>query len=89
MQHELRVKRIYDDPSAEDGFRILVDHLWPRGVSRDAAQVDLWAKELTSSNDLGKWFHEGTTRYAGVVAKYTAEFILPAATFETILDPLE
>ncbi len=55
MTPELRVKRIYDEPSEDDGFRILVDRLWPRGVSREAAAIDLWAKELTPSNELRKW----------------------------------
>ena len=54
MTPELRVKRIYDEPSEDDGFRILVDRLWPRGVSKEAAAIDLWAKELTPSNELRK-----------------------------------
>lgn len=55
---EFRVKRIYDDPSTDDGVRLLVDRLWPRGVSKEAAKIDLWAKELTPSNELRKWFHD-------------------------------
>jgi len=74
MRPNIQVKRIYDEPAQMDGFRILVDRLWPRGVSKDAAQIDLWAKELTPSTELRKWFHEDSaTRYDEFVAKYTAE----------------
>lgn len=52
----LRVKRVYDEPASDDGFRILVDRLWPRGLSKDKAHVDLWLKEIAPSNDLRKWF---------------------------------
>ena len=73
MQRKLRVKRVYDEPSTEDGFRILVDRLWPRGVSKDAARIDLWAKELTPSNELRKWLHDDLSRYGEFVTKYRAE----------------
>lgn len=55
----LFIKRIYDLPSDDDGFRILVDRLWPRGVSKEKAKIDLWLKEIAPSNELRKWFgHE-------------------------------
>ncbi len=89
MQHELRVKRVYDEPSAEDGFRILVDRLWPRGVSKDSAQIDLWAKELTPSNELRKWFHEDPTRYEEFVATYTEELEERRDEINTLLRSLD
>jgi len=52
----IKTKRIYDPPSAEDGFRILVDRLWPRGLSKEKAKVDLWLKEIAPSNQLRKWY---------------------------------
>jgi uncharacterized protein YeaO (DUF488 family) len=52
----LKVKRVYDQPQKEDGFRILVDRLWPRGLSKDEAKVDLWLKEIAPSDKLRKWF---------------------------------
>lgn len=52
----LRIKRIYDPPSEEDGKRILVDRLWPRGVSREKAKVDIWLKEIAPSQELRKWY---------------------------------
>ncbi|MCC9605564.1 DUF488 family protein [Blastopirellula sp. JC732] len=69
----LRTKRIYDEPAKGDGLRVLADRLWPRGVAKADAQVDLWAKELTPSHDLRKWLHEDPERYDQFVAKYTAE----------------
>jgi len=54
---ELRRKRAYDTPSAEDGFRVLVDRLWPRGVSKEKASIDLWAKDIAPSPDLRRAWH--------------------------------
>lgn len=51
-----RVKRVYDRPTRDDGFRVLVDRLWPRGLSKRKAMLDLWAKEVAPSPDLRKWF---------------------------------
>jgi uncharacterized protein YeaO (DUF488 family) len=52
----IAVKRVYEPPSPADGMRVLVDRLWPRGLSRSSAKIDLWAKELSPSNDLRKWY---------------------------------
>ena len=55
--HMLNIKRIYDNPSDDDGYRILVDRIWPRGVSKERAKLDRWAKtEVTPTTDLRKWF---------------------------------
>ncbi len=88
MQRELRVKRVYDEPNVEDGFRILVDRLWPRGVSKDAARIDLWAKELTPSNELRKWLHEDSSRHDEFVAKYTTELEGRSGEIKEILETL-
>jgi uncharacterized protein YeaO (DUF488 family) len=53
---DVRVKRIYDVAEPGDGYRVLIDHVWPRGVSRDRAQLDEWARELAPSDGLRKWF---------------------------------
>lgn len=52
----IRVKRIYEQPSDQDGFRVLVDRLWPRGLRKSEARVDLWMKEIAPENRLRKWF---------------------------------
>ncbi len=55
----VRIKRVYDPPSADDGRRVLVDRLWPRGVAKGAAHIDEWLKEIAPSDELRKWFgHE-------------------------------
>lgn len=53
----VRLKRVYDDPSPEDGFRVLVDRLWPRGLTKERAAVDLWAKDAAPSAELRRAFH--------------------------------
>ena len=52
----VRLKRVYDEPEPEDGLRVLVDRLWPRGLSREQAQLDRWEKELAPSDELRRWF---------------------------------
>ncbi|WP_108021408.1 DUF488 domain-containing protein [Melghirimyces profundicolus] len=55
---EFRIKRVYEEPEVADGTRVLVDRLWPRGLSKEKARVDLWPKELAPSDELRKRFHE-------------------------------
>ena len=70
---DLRIRRIYDPPSAEDGARILVDRIWPRGVSKDAAQLTEWLKEIAPSTSLRQWFHRDPTQWAEFARRYRAE----------------
>jgi len=71
---KLPVKRAYDAASKADGTRILVDRLWPRGVTKAKAHIDLWAKDLTPTNDLRKWFHgDPEKRFKEFSTKYKAE----------------
>jgi uncharacterized protein YeaO (DUF488 family) len=53
----IKIKRAYDEASADDGFRILVERLWPRGITKERAALDLWLKDVAPSTDLRKWFH--------------------------------
>jgi uncharacterized protein YeaO (DUF488 family) len=69
----LKVKRIYDPPEKADGFRILVDRLWPRGMSKQRAHLDLWMKEIAPSDQLRKWFSHDPKRRAGFMARYREE----------------
>lgn len=73
MTIKFRIKRIYEEPSKNDGLRVLVDRLWPRGVSREAAQIDLWPKEIAPSNELRKWFHANDSRHDEFVKRYRKE----------------
>ncbi len=56
MKHELKLKRVYEKPEKADGARILVDRLWPRGLTKQKAALDLWLKEIAPSTELRKWF---------------------------------
>ncbi|MGW2816408.1 DUF488 domain-containing protein [Streptomyces sp. NPDC001415] len=73
----MRVRRVYDPPEDGDGVRVLVDRLWPRGLSKERAAVDEWPKELTPSTELRRWYHEDRTRYAEFQERYEAELAGP------------
>jgi uncharacterized protein YeaO (DUF488 family) len=68
-----RVKRIYDPASADDGFRVLVDRLWPRGIGKEKAHIDAWLKEIAPSDALRKQFHGQTETWKEFVAAYARE----------------
>ena len=68
-----RLKRVYETPSAEDGTRILVDRLWPRGLTKEKAQVDLWLKTIAPSAELRQWFGHDPDRWAEFQSRYRAE----------------
>lgn len=70
---KLLTKRIYDDFDQSDGFRVLADRLWPRGIKKEIAHLNLWAREITPSNDLRKWFHENRDLYEEFRSKYLTE----------------
>jgi uncharacterized protein YeaO (DUF488 family) len=69
----IKIKRIYDKASQEDGFRILVDRLWPRGMSKDKAKIDLWMKEVAPSDDLRKWFSHDPQKWEEFKKRYQVE----------------
>ena len=67
------IKRVYDQPEPGDGTRVLVDRLWPRGLSKERAKVDAWLKEVAPSNDLRKWFGHDPEKFAEFRRRYEAE----------------
>jgi uncharacterized protein YeaO (DUF488 family) len=69
----VQIKRIYDAPEKSDGVRVLVDRLWPRGVSKKEAALDLWMKELAPSTELRKWFNHDPERWVGFRQRYRRE----------------
>ena len=69
----IKLKRAYEPASAQDGTRVLIDRLWPRGVSKDAAALDLWLKELAPSTGLRKWFGHDPARWAEFQVRYAQE----------------
>ena len=72
----IRLKRVYDPPGASDGLRVLVDRIWPRGLSKEKAAVDLWAKEVAPSTELRKWFHHDPDRWEEFQSRYRSELKL-------------
>jgi uncharacterized protein YeaO (DUF488 family) len=70
---KLQVKRVYDPPSHEDGVRVLVDRLWPRGLTKASAAVDLWLKDISPSVDLRRWFNHDPSRWTEFTRRYAEE----------------
>jgi len=73
MAERLRIKRVYEPPSPEDGQRILVDRLWPRGVSKQTAALTAWIKDVAPSVELRKWFDHDPQRWEDFRRRYAAE----------------
>jgi uncharacterized protein YeaO (DUF488 family) len=69
----VRTKRVYDQQSAADGYRVLIDRLWPRGLSKEKADVDEWARELAPSDELRRWFGHRPERFDEFKRRYTEE----------------
>jgi uncharacterized protein YeaO (DUF488 family) len=73
MPPEVQVRRVYEEPEPQDGARVLVDRLWPRGLRKDAAHLDEWAKDVAPSTELRKWYAHDPAKFAEFCRRYTAE----------------
>lgn len=73
MKKEIKLKRIYEDYSEEDGTRILVDRLWPRGMKKENAKIDFWMKEIAPSSELRKWYHQNIDEWDEFRTRYIQE----------------
>lgn len=73
MAIDVRAKRVYDEAHTGDGYRVLIDHVWPRGVSRERARLDEWARELAPSDELRKWFDHLPERFGEFRSRYRDE----------------
>ena len=82
----LRLKRAYEPAESTDGARILVDRLWPRGVSKAKAALDDWIKEVAPSTELRKWFGHDPARWAEFQRRYRAELRAQSATLDHLRD---
>lgn len=69
----LKIKRIYDEPTKDDGIRIFVDRLWARGVTKERAKLDYWFKDVAPSSDLRKWFNHEPEKFEEFAKKYREE----------------
>ena len=85
-QHLIRIKRAYEEPVPDDGYRVLVDRLWPRGLKRDGLRLDAWLKDLAPSPELRRWFGHDPTRWQEFRRRYEVELSRPEA--RTLLDEL-
>ena len=81
---DLRIKRIYDEAHESDGFRVLVDRLWPRGVSKQRARLDAWMPDLAPSSKLRKWFGHDPARWAEFRQRYRSELAGKPSLVESI-----
>jgi len=69
----IKIKRAYDEASKDDGYRILVERLWPRGVTKERAAIDLWLKDVAPSTELRKWFHQNMDDWQEFRKRYWQE----------------
>ena len=77
MGADIRVHRIYDDASPQDGARVLVDRVWPRGLRKDAARLDEWAKDVAPSAELRTWYRHDPAKFGEFRRRYLAELAEP------------
>jgi uncharacterized protein YeaO (DUF488 family) len=84
MTADVRVRRIYEPPSPEDGYRVLVDRVWPRGITRERARLDEWARELAPSDELRRWFGHAPERFAQFRDRYRSELEAHAEELERL-----
>ncbi|MHB8685084.1 MAG: DUF488 domain-containing protein [Dehalococcoidia bacterium] len=82
----IEIKRAYEPPAHGDGYRVLIDRLWPRGVRKDAARIDVWAKELAPSTELREWFGHDPEKWGEFRQRYARE--LRTAAARALLDDL-
>jgi uncharacterized protein YeaO (DUF488 family) len=73
MKPTIKLKRVYEEPEKSDGIRILVDRLWPRGMTKEKAALDLWLKDIAPSNELRKWFAHDPAKWTGFRERYRKE----------------
>lgn len=81
----IQVRRVYDPPEADDGVRILVDRIWPRGVSKERARIDLWLREVAPSDELRRWFGHDPARWEEFQARYRQELEANPAALTPLL----
>jgi uncharacterized protein YeaO (DUF488 family) len=81
----IKLKRAYSAPARSDGYRVLVDRLWPRGVTRDALRLDAWAKDLAPSHELRKWIHSDMSRWSEFKRRYFEELAAHSEAVSEVL----
>jgi uncharacterized protein YeaO (DUF488 family) len=74
---DVRVRRVYDEPASHDGARVLVDRIWPRGLTKDKADLTEWCKQVAPSTALRRWYGHDPAKFQEFVGRYRAELELP------------
>jgi uncharacterized protein YeaO (DUF488 family) len=82
----IRIKRAYDSPSEDDGFRVLVDRLWPRGISKERAELDDWAREIAPSTELRQWFGHNPEKWSEFRKRYFRELDARKGQVDSLLE---
>lgn len=88
-KYSIKLKRVYEPAEKSDGFRILVDRLWPRGMSKKEAKIDLWLKDIAPSNELRKWFSHDPARWDKFQERYKKELQKNKAAIQQLKVVLE
>lgn len=83
---EVKVKRIYEPVEKSDGFRVLIDRLWPRGIKKEETNIDLWVKEIAPSNTLRRWFNHDPKKWLEFQKRYEQELKTKPELLELILE---
>jgi uncharacterized protein YeaO (DUF488 family) len=78
--HRIGIKRVYETPAPDDGWRVLVDRIWPRGVARERLALDAWLKDVAPTSDLRRWFNHDPSRWLEFAARYGDELRKPPAS---------
>ncbi|MDL2284204.1 DUF488 family protein [Oxalobacter sp. OttesenSCG-928-P03] len=86
---QIRIKRAYEPVSAEDGFRVLVDRLWPRGISKEKAHIDFWDKNIAPSTELRKWFNHDPEKFPEFTRRYQAELDTEVSALDGLCEKLK
>lgn len=86
---DIKIKRVYEKPDKQDGFRILVDRLWPRGLTKEKAAVDLWLKDIAPSTELRKWFNHDPDKWNEFNKRYFDELKKNKEVFSILKDHLK
>jgi uncharacterized protein YeaO (DUF488 family) len=87
-KHTIQLKRVYEEPSEEDGQRVLVDRVWPRGIKKEKAALDLWLKEIAPSTALRKWFGHDPEKWSEFQRRYRAELDKMTDTLEPLKEAI-
>jgi uncharacterized protein YeaO (DUF488 family) len=88
MKSRIRIKRVYEAPGPDDGRRILVDRLWPRGLTKEKAKIDYWAKDVAPSNELRKWYGHDPAKWDEFRKRYSAELAKSAAAVDALIQAM-